>query len=251
MARQPPASDAWTPSRLRLVLPDLGGLALGVLHHGVKLGPSQKARTQRLILDALCQLPDDPGCLPKRGACLPLLAPGLIQACHRRLDLPLFCWQAELCCRPCSLAQVADGLLAVSLPRGEQSLRLQGGKAVARGRPQTFPSRCTSARAWLSSPTQQGLRFILTGEIQQECCPIQALADGEGLHGRRVGLFPLPGHGAVHAQLRQADHAPSSQVNPLSHGFCLFKRAARLFPLLQGVRRPAQGKEKASTASQK
>jgi len=30
--------------------------------------PSQKARTQRLILDALCQPPDDGRCLPKGRA---------------------------------------------------------------------------------------------------------------------------------------------------------------------------------------
>ena len=52
---------ASTPARLRLVLRNWGGLALGLLQHGVNLWPGQKARTQRLILDALCQLLDDPG----------------------------------------------------------------------------------------------------------------------------------------------------------------------------------------------
>src|SRR5258708_22679699 len=107
------------PARLRLVLRDRGGLALGVLHHWVNLWPSQKARTQRLILDALGQPPDDPRRLPKGGVCLPLLSPGLIQASQRRLDLPAFCWQAEVCGQPCCLAQVADCLLSLPLPRGE------------------------------------------------------------------------------------------------------------------------------------
>ncbi len=36
-----------------------------------------------------------------------------------------------------------------------------------------------------------------------------------------------------------------SEIYRLCHGFCLFERAARLFPLLQSVIHPPQGGEKA------
>src|SRR6266702_7218767 len=98
------APGASPPVRLRLVWRNRGGLALDVLQHGENLWPGQKARTQRLILDALCQPLDDPRCLSKGGPRLCRLAPCLIQRSQRRLDLPLFCWQAELCGQTCCLA---------------------------------------------------------------------------------------------------------------------------------------------------
>lgn len=64
-----------------------GGKALGVLQHRVNLWPSQKARTQLLIPDALSQPLDDRGGLPKRLVRLRILTPCLIHASQRRLDL--------------------------------------------------------------------------------------------------------------------------------------------------------------------
>ncbi|HTD18904.1 MAG TPA: hypothetical protein VK667_05165 [Ktedonobacteraceae bacterium] len=104
LARQSAAPDALTPALLRLVFWDRGGLALGVLHHLLDLRPGQKARSQRLISDALGQPLDDPRRLPKRCVRLRRLAPGLIHRCQRRLDLPLLSWQSEVCCQPCCLA---------------------------------------------------------------------------------------------------------------------------------------------------
>ena len=89
----------------------------GVLQHGVNLGPSQIARTPRLIRDTLGQPPDDRCCLSKRCVRLHSLASFLIQVSQRRLDLPLFCRQAEVGRYLGGLAQVADGLLAVPIPR--------------------------------------------------------------------------------------------------------------------------------------
>src|SRR5260370_259552 len=66
------------------------GRTLGVLHYLVNLGPRQKARTPRLIPDALRQPLDDRRRLPKRGTRLRLLPNCLMQACQRRLDLPAF-----------------------------------------------------------------------------------------------------------------------------------------------------------------
>ncbi|HTD20862.1 MAG TPA: hypothetical protein VK667_15155, partial [Ktedonobacteraceae bacterium] len=57
---------------------------------------------------------------------------------QRRLDLPALARQAQVCGQPCCLVQVADGLLALSIPRGKHRQRLQVGNAEARGRPQTF-----------------------------------------------------------------------------------------------------------------
>ncbi len=104
-------------ARLRVVVEHWAGLGLGVLHHWLNLWPSEKARTQSLILDALCQPLDDPRRLPKGGARLRLLSPSLIQRSQRRLDLPAFCWQPEICCQLDCLAQVADGLLSLPIPR--------------------------------------------------------------------------------------------------------------------------------------
>jgi hypothetical protein len=73
--------------------------ALGLLHHLLDLGPSQKARTQCLIPDAPGQPLDDPRRLRKGGARLRSLASCLIHRSQRRLDLPSFSWQAEVCRR--------------------------------------------------------------------------------------------------------------------------------------------------------
>src|SRR6266849_8225049 len=93
----PAAPDASPPARFRPVLRNRGDLALDVLQHGVNLWPGQKARTQRLILDALCQFLDDPRRLSKGGVRLGSLAPCLIQRSQRRLDLPLFSREANVC----------------------------------------------------------------------------------------------------------------------------------------------------------
>src|SRR6266700_7224404 len=204
MARQPAGPDASRSALLRLVLRDLGGETVGLLHYLLDRWPSQKARTPCLILDALCQPPDDPRCLTKGRARLRRIARCLIHPPQRRLDLPAFAWQPEVCCQPCCLAQVADGLLALSIPRGKPRPRLQVGQAEARGRPQTFSESVHGfSRLAFISPTQYGLCFILAGEIQQDRGLLKALAEGHGLYGIRVGLFPLPCQGTVHAQLRQ------------------------------------------------
>ncbi len=67
-------------ARLRVVVQHRGGLGLRVLQHWLNLWPSQKARTQRLIPDALRQFLDDPGGRSPGGVRLSLLSPGLIQA---------------------------------------------------------------------------------------------------------------------------------------------------------------------------
>ena len=121
-----------------MVFRGLFGEALGLLHHLVNLGPSQEARTQRLILDAFCQPLDDRRRLAKRGVCLPLRSPGLIQVSQRRLNLPLFSWQAEVRGQLGGLAQVADGLLSLPLPRGQHRPRPQVGNAEAPIGPQAF-----------------------------------------------------------------------------------------------------------------
>src|SRR6266568_7067953 len=87
-------------ARLRVVVGHRGGLGLGVLHHWLNLWPSQKARTQRLILDPLRQFLDDPGGRSPGGVRLSLLSPGLIHASQRRLVLPLFAWQPQVRCQP-------------------------------------------------------------------------------------------------------------------------------------------------------
>src|SRR6266487_5695207 len=140
---------------LWVVLRGRGGLGLGVLQNWVNLWPSQKARTQRLILDPLRQFLDDPGGRSPGGARLRRIARCLIQRPQCRLDLPLFAWQAEICCEGCRLAQVIDGLLAVPLPHGQHRQRPQVGNAVARVRSEAFPQslHCCSRLALLS-PTQ-------------------------------------------------------------------------------------------------
>src|SRR5260221_13743565 len=119
MAHQFAALGASTPARLRLVFWDRGGLALGVLQHGVNLWPSQKARTQRLIRNVLRQPLDDPRRLPKRRVRLLRLASCLIHPYQRRLDLPPLSRQPNVCCQPCCLAQGADASLSLSLPYGK------------------------------------------------------------------------------------------------------------------------------------
>src|SRR5436305_5202750 len=116
-----------------------GDLALGVLQHLVNQRCSQKARTPRLIRDGLCQPPDDGCCLPKGRARLRRIAGCLIHPAQRRLDLPAFARQPQVCCQPCCLEQVADSLLALPLPRGKQSLRPQIGEAEAPIGSHTFP----------------------------------------------------------------------------------------------------------------
>src|SRR5437588_9769356 len=135
----------------------------GMLQHGVNLGPSQKARTQRLILDTLGQPQDDGRCLPKCRARLHRIAGCLIHPAQRRLNLPAFARQPQVCCQPCCLEQVADSLLAPPLPRGKQSLRPQIGEAEAPIGSHTFPqSLHLCSRLAFIPPSQQGLRFILT-----------------------------------------------------------------------------------------
>ena len=85
-------------ARLRVVVRHRGGLALALLQQRLNLRPSQKVRPQRFIPDALGQPQDDPRRLPKGGARLFLLSTCLIQPSQYLLNLPLFCWQAELCC---------------------------------------------------------------------------------------------------------------------------------------------------------
>src|SRR2546428_2247922 len=117
MARQPAVPDASRPALLRLVLRDLVGETLGLLQSLLDRWPSQKARTPCLILDALCQPPDDGRCLTKGSARLHRIARCLIHPTQRRLDLPAFARQPQVCGQPCCLAQVADSLLALSIPR--------------------------------------------------------------------------------------------------------------------------------------
>ena len=112
---------------------------MGQLHHLLDLWPSQKARTPRLIPDALSQPLDDSRRFTKGGARLLLLSTCLIQASQRRLDLPALCWQPEICCQLDCFAQVADGLLSLPIPRCEGRQRAQVGKAVAPIGPQMFP----------------------------------------------------------------------------------------------------------------
>src|SRR6266566_9294281 len=114
-------------ARLRVVVGYRGGLGLGVLQHRLNLWPSQKARTQRLILDPLRQFLDDPGGRSPGGARLRRIARCLIQPPQCRQDLPLFGWQAEVCRQPRCLAQAVDGLLAVPLPLGQDRQRPQVG----------------------------------------------------------------------------------------------------------------------------
>src|SRR5438309_1894666 len=111
----------------------------GLLQDLLDRWPSQKARTQRLILDALCQPPDDGRCLTKGRARLHRIAGCLRHPAQGRLDLPAFARQAQVCGQPCCLAQVADGLLALSIPRGKQRLRAQVGQAETPIGPETFP----------------------------------------------------------------------------------------------------------------
>jgi len=85
-------TDTSTLYRLCVVFRDLVDVVTSLLQHRLNLWPSQKARTQRLIPDALRQPLDDPRRLPKRCVRLLLLALCLIHPCQRRLDLPLFAW---------------------------------------------------------------------------------------------------------------------------------------------------------------
>src|SRR5258708_13018890 len=116
MTRQPEASGPSTPSRLRVVFGDRVGEVSGVLHHWLDLWPGQKARTQRLILDALRQPLDARRCLPKGSSRLCRLATCLIQRSQRRLDLPAFSWQADACRQPCSPPYMATTPFPLSLP---------------------------------------------------------------------------------------------------------------------------------------
>ena len=125
------APGASTPTLLLVVCRGLGGLASGVLQHRLNLWPSQKARSQYLILDALRQPLDDRRRLPKRDVCLLLLSNCLIQPAQRRLDLPAFSRQAEVCRYLSGLVQVADGLLILPFPRIEGRQRPQVGKVEA------------------------------------------------------------------------------------------------------------------------
>src|SRR6266568_3370043 len=138
-------------ARLCVVVEHRGDLGLGVLHHWLNLWPSQKARTQRLILDTLRQFLDDPGGRSPGGVRLSLLSPGLIHASQRRLDRPLFAWQPEVRCEGCRLVQVTNGLLAVPLPGCEGCQRAQVGNVVAPIWPQAFPQslHCCSRLALL------------------------------------------------------------------------------------------------------
>ena len=94
---------------------------LGLLQHRLNLWPSQKVRSQRLIPDALCQPPDGPRRLTKGCLCLRRFANYLIQPSQRRLDLPTFGWQPQVCGQLGGLGQVADGLLWLPIPRLKQS----------------------------------------------------------------------------------------------------------------------------------
>src|SRR5437016_14309803 len=123
----------------RLVLRDLVGETVGLLQDLLDRWPSQKARTSCLILDALSQPPDDGRCLTKGRARLHRIACCLIHPAQGRLDLPAFARQAQVCGQPCCLAQVAEGLLALSIPRGKQRLRAQVGQAETPIGPETFP----------------------------------------------------------------------------------------------------------------
>src|SRR5258708_4937258 len=106
---------------LRVVRRDGVGEVSGLLQHLLDLRPGQKASLQRLISDALRQPPDDPHRLIKSGTRLRRLIPCLIQRSQRRLDLPLFSRQPEICRQLGGLAQVVDGLLAVPIPPAQQS----------------------------------------------------------------------------------------------------------------------------------
>src|SRR2546428_12629983 len=147
-------SNAGRQVLLWVVLRGLPGLGLGVLHHWANLWPSEKVRTQRLILDPLRQFLDDPGGRSPDGARLRRIARCLIQRPQYRLDLPVFCRQAEVCCQPRCLAQDVDGPLTVPLPLGQDRQRPQVGNAEAPIGPQTFPQslHCCSCLA-LISPT--------------------------------------------------------------------------------------------------
>src|SRR5258708_13999715 len=125
---------------LLVVFRDRVGEVSDVLQHRLNLWPSQEARTQHLIPDALRQPLDDRRCLPKCGARLRRLIPALIQARQRRLDLPLFSRQSEVCCYLGGLARVADGLRAVPLPGGQHRQRPQVGNAKAPIGSQAFPN---------------------------------------------------------------------------------------------------------------
>src|SRR5258708_37004926 len=85
-------------ARLRVVVRHRVGEVSGALQHWLNLWPSQEARMQHLIPDALRQPLDDRRCLPKRGARLRLLSTCLIQRSYRSLDLPASSWQPEFCC---------------------------------------------------------------------------------------------------------------------------------------------------------
>src|SRR5260370_19630529 len=113
----PPQPAPQTPALLLVVLRDLGGLALDVLQHLLNRWPSQKACPQRLIPDPLRQSLDDPRRLTKGDTRLRRLARCIIQRPQRRLDLPLFSRQLEVCCQLGGLAQVAESLLVVPIPR--------------------------------------------------------------------------------------------------------------------------------------
>jgi len=97
MARRLVAPGASMLSLLRVVFRELVGGAMSLLHHLVNLWRSQKVHAQCLIPDPLRELLDDPRRLGKRGVCLRRRAPCLIRRTQRRLDLPAFGWQPEVC----------------------------------------------------------------------------------------------------------------------------------------------------------
>src|SRR2546423_7251101 len=201
-------SDASTPVRLDVVLRDLVGKALGLLYDLLNWWPSQEARTQRLIFDALGQLLDDPRRLPKDRARLHRIVDCLRHPAQRRQDLPAFARQPQVSGQPCCFAQVVDGLLALSIPRCQHCQRLQVGQAETPVGPQTFPqSLHFCSRLPLIPTTQQGPRFIMKGEIMRDHCHIRAPARGDGLHGIAGGLVPLSGLGRGHPEPRRGGTA--------------------------------------------
>jgi len=135
---------------------------LGVLQYRVNLWPSQKARPQRLILDALSQSLDDPRRLPKRLASSHRLTPYLIHASQGRLDLPLFCWQANLCCQLSGLAQMADGSLPHPFPCSEDRQRPEIGNAEAPIGHQAFlqASHCFSRLVLIPPRSKASISYV-------------------------------------------------------------------------------------------
>jgi len=157
-------------ARLRVVVGYRGGLGLGVLQHRLNLWPSQKACPQRLILDPLRQFLDDPGGRSPGGARLRRIARCLKQRRQRCLDLPVFRWQAEVCCQPRCLVQAVDGLLAVPLPGCEDCQRPQIGKAVASIWSQAFSQSLHRCSRLALLPLSQTL-FRRVRSVRQSASP--------------------------------------------------------------------------------